>query len=102
MVGSIVKQDERYTVIDNTELERLVVSSTDLNPGQATGGHFHNGQEEVYFFISGTGELELNQHRYAIGAGSIVTIQDGAYHRVHNTGNTNLYFVCVLEGNRRH
>jgi hypothetical protein len=30
--GSVVKQDQRYTVKDNTHLKNLVVSSTELNP----------------------------------------------------------------------
>ena len=46
--GAIAKEDERYKVIDNTSLNNLVVSSTDLNPGHTTTGHKHAGQEEVY------------------------------------------------------
>ena len=42
--GEIVKQDSRYTVIDNTTLNNLVVSSTDLKATKATNGHAHVGQ----------------------------------------------------------
>ena len=55
--GQVVKQDERYIVKDNTELKNLIVSSTLLHRGMSTGGHRHEGQEEVYQFIWGTGEM---------------------------------------------
>ena len=58
--GQVVKQDERYTVKDNTELTNLIVSSTRLHRGMSTSGHKHEGQEEVYMFVFGTGEMELD------------------------------------------
>ena len=49
--GKVVKEDDRYVVVDNTFLNNLIVSSTDLKPGRATSGHSHPGQEEVYNFV---------------------------------------------------
>ena len=100
--GSVVKQDDRYTVKDNTELKNLIVSSTDLYPGKSTSGHRHAGQEEVYFFIRGIGEMELDGDRFGVSSGDTVLIKDGVFHRVHNTGSENLYFVCVFDGKRNH
>ena len=37
--GAVVKEDERYIVKDNTELNNLVVSSTRLNARKTTSGH---------------------------------------------------------------
>ena len=34
--------------------------------------------------------------------GSVVLIKDGYFHRVHNTGDYGLYFVCVFDGRRTH
>ncbi len=45
--GTVVKEDDRYIVRDNTELNNLVVSSTTLKPGKATSGHKHEGQEAL-------------------------------------------------------
>ena len=50
----VVKEDDRYVVLDNKELNKLVPSITKLNPHKATSGHSHDGQEEVYVFTSGT------------------------------------------------
>ena len=51
--SKVVKQNDTYTLIDNTELNNLVVSKTILHPKKSTTGHNHKGQEEVYQFVSG-------------------------------------------------
>lgn len=101
--GEVVKQDARYTVTDNKLLKNLVVSSTLLHPEMATSGHKHAGQEEVYFFINGYGEMQLGDLRFKVSPGSIVQIEDGVFHRVFNTSDfEDLYFVCVFDGKRNH
>lgn len=100
--GEVVKQDDRYIVKDNKTLNNLVVSSTRLHSGKSTSGHSHPGQEEVYQFIYGTGEMELDNEKFAVNPGDIVLIKDGVFHRVHNTGDGELYFVCVFDGKRNH
>ena len=57
----IVKQDERYVVSDNDTLKKLITSTTELNPHHSTTGHSHAGQEEVYIFRTGEGEMEINK-----------------------------------------
>jgi len=98
--GKIVKQDDRYTVKDNTELNNLIVSSTRLNPNKSTTGHKHEGQEEVYFFLNGTGKMELDDDHFDVYPGDTVLIKDGVFHRVH-AGDKELYFVCVFDGRRK-
>jgi mannose-6-phosphate isomerase-like protein (cupin superfamily) len=98
--GVIAKQDERYIVKDNTTLKNLVVSSTFLEANKSTSGHRHAGQEEVYYFVSGKGQMELDHKIFDIGPGDIVLIEDNVFHKVHNTGDYGLYFVCVFDGRR--
>jgi mannose-6-phosphate isomerase-like protein (cupin superfamily) len=101
--GEIVKDNETYVLIDNKQLKNLVVSSTDLKPGMSTRGHTHAGQEEVYYFISGTGIMELDDKKFNVQGGDVVLIEDGVFHRVHNGSESNpLYFVCVFDGKRNH
>ena len=102
MGWNVVKQDERYTVTDNNTLKNLVTSTTKLNPSFSTTGHSHKGQEEVYIFRSGTGEMEINEKRFKVGSGDIIFIEDGDFHRVHNTSDSMLEFVCVFDGVRSH
>jgi mannose-6-phosphate isomerase-like protein (cupin superfamily) len=101
--GKIVKNNETYIVIDNTVLDNLVVSKTILKPGKETTGHKHEGQEEVYQFIYGSGKMQIDDSVFNVFSGDIVLITDGAYHKVFN-GSTieNLVFVCVFDGKRSH
>ena len=100
--GEVVKDNETYVLKDNKTLKNLVLSSTELKPGQSTRGHSHAGQEEVYYFISGTGTMELDEEKFNIQGGDVVLIPDGAFHKVHNQSPTPLYFVCVFDGKRNH
>lgn len=108
----VVKNDERYIVKDNTKLKNLVLSSTELYPGKSTSGHIHKGQEEVYFFISGKGEMVVDKECFPVEKGDIVLIPDGAFHQVINTQKplgphsststipNTLVFNCVFDGSR--
>jgi len=99
--GKIAKQDDRYTVIDNTSLNNLVLSSTDLKPTMSTSGHSHAGQEEVYYFVNGSGKMELDTKTITFVEGDVVLIEDGVFHRVH-AGPHGAYFLCVFDGSRSH
>ena len=88
----IVVSNETYNVIDNTNLNNLIVSKTELHPGKETGGHNHSGQEEVYIFLTGNGYIYLNEKKMSVQAGATVLIEDGVFHRVES-GASGLYFV---------
>ena len=94
--GYIAKED------DNPHLKNLVLSSTFLFAGKETSGHKHEGQEEIYFFIKGKGEMTLDDDRFPVEEGDVILIEDGVFHKVHNTSHLGLYFVCVFDGSRNH
>lgn len=100
--GEVVKDNDVYLLKDNKLLNNLVLSSTFLRANQHTTGHKHEGQEEVYMFISGEGEMLIDDNRFPVKEGDCVLIEDGEFHRVYNTGHLGLYFVCVFDGNRNH
>lgn len=103
--GEIVKDNEVYLLKDNKTLKNLVLSSTKLYRGQSTRGHRHVGQEEVYFFVQGSGQMIVGEEDTApfpVIGGDVVIIPDGAFHRVINDGEMNLTFNCVFDGKRNH
>lgn len=104
--GEVVKDNETYLLKDNKLLNNLVLSSTDLKPKMSTRGHAHPGQEEVYYFVKGSGKMELidtngQHHDTSVKSGDVILIQDGWFHRVH-AGPRGCYFVCVFDGKRNH
>lgn len=100
--GRVVKEDDRYVVVDNTFLKNLIISSTDLKPGKSTSGHSHQGQEEVYNFVKGSGQMKIEDKTFPVSEGDIILIEDGKFHQVINNSKENLYFVCVFDGSRNH
>lgn len=103
--GEVVKDNAQYVVKDNKWLNNLVLSSTKLYANQETTGHEHEGQEEVYIFTKGKGEMIIQEQgrqecRFKVNKGDIVLIPDGAFHKVINTNHVGLFFVCVFDGDR--
>ena len=70
--GKIVKEDDRYIVKDNTFLNNLVISTTTLHPEKSTSGHKHEGQEEVYIFMKGSGRMELDDKEFDVKEGGLM------------------------------
>ena len=98
--GEVIKMDERYIVKDNKELKTLTLSSIRLYPHKNTSGHSHEGQEEVYFFVEGSGTMTVGSEDFEVHVGDTVTVPDGAYHQViaHKLGCS---FITVFPGQRR-
>lgn len=101
--GEVVKDNSTYLLTDNRLLKNLVLSKTVLHKDQSTTGHSHPGLEEVYTFISGWGTMEVGEEKLEVTAGDIVLIPDGAFHRVHNTSDSegDLEFICVFQSYKR-
>lgn len=99
--GNIIRDNEVYVVEDNRFLNNLVLSKTILHPKNETSGHSHPGLEEVYLFKSGSGTMQLDEDQFPIQSGDIVLIPDGAFHKVFNTGDEDLIFVCVFQSYER-
>ena len=101
--SKIVKDNDTYRLIDNTNLNNLVISKTILHPGKCTTGHDHAGQEEVYQFTSGLGVMRVGDEKFEVRPNDVVLIPDGAFHKVWNSSPTeDLIFVCVFDGKRNH
>ena len=100
--GEVIKDNAQYLLKDNAFGKNLILSSTFLRANQSTNGHTHSGQEEVYMFIKGEGEMQIDDERFSVKEGDVVCIEDGEFHRVFNTGHFGLYFVCVFDAGRYH
>ncbi len=92
----LVKKSDRYEVYD-LGLENLVISMTVLHKDKSTIGHFHNDAEEIYFFVKGEGEIQLDDKKEDVTDSDIVLIPRGISHRVFNKGKVNLTFLSFFE-----
>ena len=71
--ATLSKTSDRYEVYD-LGLENLVISMTVLHEGKSTTGHFHNDTEEIYFFVKGKGEIQLDDKKEDVTDSDIVLI----------------------------
>ena len=92
----LLKSDDRYIVCDKPLGKNLVLSITILHAGKQTTGHSHP-VGEVYFFVEGEGEIELDGKRMRVKSKDVVPIKPDEFHRVYNTSDKDLIFVCAFE-----
>lgn len=67
-----------------------------FQPGTETGFlHTHKNHEELYFFLSGTGEFQVDGQVFPLSEGSVVRVSPEGKRSVRNNGTTPLVMLCV-------
>lgn len=67
-----------------------------FQPGTETGFlHAHKQHEELYFFLSGEGEFQVDGHVFAVREGSVVRVAPAGERSVRNNGAEPLVMLCV-------
>lgn len=97
--GHIVKEDDRYVVMDNTDLDTMVIGSTRLRKDRTTTGHKHEN-EEIYFFVEGEATMVLDDDVFMVKEGDVILVGSNVFHQVRATHKGDCYFVCVFPGDR--
>ena len=67
-----------------------------FQPGTETGFlHTHKTHEELYFFLGGNGEFQVDGQAFPVQEGSIVRVSPEGKRSVRNNGNEPLIMLCV-------
>lgn len=65
-------------------------------PGVTTRWHALSGVTERYLIVSGSGVVEVGEHRpERVGSGDVVVIPAGVRQRIANTGAEDLVFYAI-------
>lgn len=65
-------------------------------PGQESGFlHTHKTHEELYFFLKGRGEFQVDGEVFPVGEGSVVRVAPDGRRSVRNSGTEPLVMLCV-------
>lgn len=65
-------------------------------PGTETGFlHTHKEHEELYFFLSGKGEFQVDGRVFPVCEGSVVRVAPAGRRSVRNNGTEPLVMLCV-------
>ncbi len=77
--------------LHHTAAQSLAEAS--LEAGATTDRHYHARTEEIYFFLAGAGEVEIDGNVRTVAAGEAVLIPPGARHAV-TAGGDGARFLC--------
>lgn len=67
-----------------------------FQPGTETGFlHTHKNHEELYFFLSGKGEFQVDGQVFPVEEGSVVRVAPDGKRSVRNNGTAPLVMLCV-------
>lgn len=66
-----------------------------LEPGARAGLHVHSHTEEIWFFLSGTGVMELDGVRHDVAPGTLVITPLNSSHAAWNTGEKRLEYIVI-------
>lgn len=65
-------------------------------PGTETGFlHTHKTHEELYFFLSGNGEFQVDSKVFPVAEGSVVRVAPNGKRSIRNNGTEPLVMLCV-------
>ncbi len=94
---NIIKDTEANTnfrrVLFTGANSQLVIMS--IPPGGFVGAETHKYTEQTLFFLSGTGEGELDGKKFPIIPGDVVVVVPGTEHNFWNTGTEPLQIYTV-------
>ncbi|MDD3118674.1 MAG: cupin domain-containing protein [Victivallales bacterium] len=67
-----------------------------LKPGCSIGFHNHDGEEEIFYLVSGTAEADDNGVKVRLKAGDTMLTGGGNGHAIANNGNEDLVVMAMI------
>ena len=82
---------------DRTPTDSLTMGSAEVAVGASEVGALHrHAAPEIYYVISGEGEVHIDGVDHAVSAGSAVFVPGDAWHFMRNTGTDTLKLLYVF------
>ncbi len=85
-----------YSFFDKEASFKYVVRKRVLHPGAAIGYHLQK-EGEVYYFLSGTGTMQMNGKEFPVKAGDAVLTLSGSSHGLKQEGKEDLVLLISYE-----
>lgn len=81
-----------YSFFSKADELKLVFRKRVLHPGSAIGYHLQK-EGEIYYVISGTGEMQMNGKSFPVKEGDAILTRPGSSHGVKQTGKEDLVIL---------
>lgn len=85
-----------YNFFAKAEDLKLVFKKRVFKPGSAIGYHLQK-EDEIYYIVSGTGEMQMNGKTFKVKAGDAILTRTGSSHGLKQTGNEDLTIIINYE-----
>lgn len=86
-------QGEFFKIIGQTDRSQIGVMT--LSPGQDSGPEEKHPGDQVVYIISGQAEIEVEEERAQLSAGSACIIPAKTRHHIYNTSSAPLFLLSV-------
>ena len=75
--------------------ENLAVTWVEGEPGSEQAVHSHDGREQVYVIVHGTGAMRVGEEVEEVSAGAAILVPPGTDHSIRNIGEDKLIYVSA-------
>lgn len=75
---------------------RVWVGLSNIDPRSSSNRHRHDDKEEVFYVVSGSGEMVVGYEREAIQVGSLILVPPGSEHQLVNDNDEALTVLSVV------
>lgn len=89
--GSLISELMHPVIHGNSEQS---LAEARVNPGDTTALHYHEKTEELYHILEGQGVMTLGEESFNVKSGDTICIHPGVLHRIRNSGEGELVFLC--------
>ena len=89
---------KREFIVESKDLRNKakLFSKITIPVGNSIGMHDHVGDFEVYYILSGKGQVLDNDEIVEVNEGDVIYTADGNKHYIENIGDEDLVFIAVV------
>lgn len=85
-----------YSFFSGEDNLKMVFRKRVLHPGSAIGYHLQT-EDEIYYIISGTGEMQMNGKTFVVKEGDAILTRPGSSHGLKQTGKDDLTIIIAYQ-----
>ncbi|MFH1066465.1 MAG: cupin domain-containing protein [bacterium] len=78
----------------NSAIRNQSLAEATVPIGGSTMEHHHPKTEEIYYLLQGKGQMKIGEESKEVAKGCAIAIPPGQPHKIRNTGNEPLVFLC--------
>ena len=85
-----------YNFFSQAKDLKMVFRKRALHQGSAIGYHLQT-EDEVYYIVSGEGEMKMNDQTFKVKEGDAILTRPGSSHGLRPTGNKDLVVIITYQ-----